>query len=321
MDGPKVLVTGKPLVVDEEIRPCEIRDDGSPPPDKPETVWQVVHEARHRYVATVGGDVHNYQLYRGQQPDGPQVHIVSGGGGAFLHATHAISIGANDSRLRARPGRTYFGPPKETFPTPGDSLQLFAGLLVPTVRRVMIYLAALTLGVAAVAAGGAASAWAGAAVLMLLAVMIVSLVPAVRRQPRTTVLARVRTGVIMATIGVLGASVTQLLDPTRFGLYVGFVAGAAALHGVCAALVRRAGWWRPADEFARNPSLLVFAVGLILLAGLVGAAQLLLGWTADRDLAAGSARAGGAGDPRCGRGRAAPPPAAAHPHPGRRHRK
>ena len=41
------------------------------------------------------------------------------------------------------------------------------------------------------------------------------------------------------------------------------------LHCVANALVRRSGWWRPADEFNRNLKSATFGLGVLLLSGLV----------------------------------------------------
>ena len=83
-DGrPKVLLTGKPLYVNNEHHPCAIAGGG--------TVDDVVRDAGANYVAAIGGDIHNYQRYPVTLPDGRCVqYIVSGGGGAFMHATHQI---------------------------------------------------------------------------------------------------------------------------------------------------------------------------------------------------------------------------------------
>lgn len=84
---PKLLLTGKPVVVDGEVHGCELRGQ----PEGFATVLDVVHHAPFHYLGTVGGDIHNYQRYPVRLPDGRQVqHVVSGGGGAFMHATHLI---------------------------------------------------------------------------------------------------------------------------------------------------------------------------------------------------------------------------------------
>ncbi|GAA4242110.1 metallophosphoesterase [Actinomadura meridiana] len=80
---PKLLVTGKPLYVDDDHRPGPIEGGG--------TVDEIVQDPAHNYVAAIGGDIHNYQRYPRETRDGRTIqYIVSGGGGAFMHATHTI---------------------------------------------------------------------------------------------------------------------------------------------------------------------------------------------------------------------------------------
>lgn len=80
---PKILITGKPIYVDGRYSPGEIEGDG--------TVDDVVRDPDSNYVAAIGGDIHNYQRYPVRLSDGRViVYIVSGGGGAFMHATHRI---------------------------------------------------------------------------------------------------------------------------------------------------------------------------------------------------------------------------------------
>jgi len=83
---PKVLVSGKPLYVDGSCRPCPIAGA----PEGYRTVLEVVDDPAFRYVAAIGGDIHNYQRYPVRTGDRVVQHIVSGGGGAFMHATHQI---------------------------------------------------------------------------------------------------------------------------------------------------------------------------------------------------------------------------------------
>src|SRR3954451_10355851 len=81
---PKILLTGKPIYVDNEHHPGPIDGD-------PGTVDDVVADPRANYVAAIGGDIHNYQRYPVRLPDGRTLqYVVSGGGGAFMHATHQI---------------------------------------------------------------------------------------------------------------------------------------------------------------------------------------------------------------------------------------
>ncbi|MFJ2813383.1 metallophosphoesterase family protein [Streptomyces sp. NPDC087294] len=79
---PKILITGSPLYVDGEHHPCPIDGGG--------TVDDVVRDPAHRYVAAIGGDIHNYQRYPVDVDGRTMQYIVSGGGGAFMHATHTI---------------------------------------------------------------------------------------------------------------------------------------------------------------------------------------------------------------------------------------
>ncbi|MFD0536078.1 hypothetical protein ACFQY7_22370 [Actinomadura luteofluorescens] len=76
-------MTGKPLYVDDDHRPGPIEGGG--------TVDEIVQDPAHHYVAAIGGDIHNYQRYPVRTGDGRTIqYIVSGGGGAFMHATHII---------------------------------------------------------------------------------------------------------------------------------------------------------------------------------------------------------------------------------------
>ncbi len=79
---PKILITGKPIYVNNAYHPCEIEGGG--------TVDDVVRDPAHNYVAAIGGDVHNYQRYPVRVEGRLIQYVVSGGGGAFMHATHTI---------------------------------------------------------------------------------------------------------------------------------------------------------------------------------------------------------------------------------------
>jgi hypothetical protein len=84
IDKPKLLLTGKPLYVDGEHQPYPIEGGGS--------VDEVVRAPEHNYVAAIGGDIHNYQRYsvRVGGRETPLYYVVSGGGGAYMSATHRI---------------------------------------------------------------------------------------------------------------------------------------------------------------------------------------------------------------------------------------
>jgi len=111
---PKVLLTGKPLLVDGTLRPGQIEGGG--------TVEEIVRAPGHNYVMTVGGDIHNYQRYPVPVSDGRGViqYVVSGGGGAFMHATHRIKAvdvsGVAETDFRCYPLR-------------GDSLSFYSHLI------------------------------------------------------------------------------------------------------------------------------------------------------------------------------------------------
>jgi hypothetical protein len=95
-DVAKVLVTGTPLAANGAVR----RDD---------PVLGVVEDPAARFVAVFAGGVHNYQ----RRPVGGVQHVVCGGGGAYLNATHAIPRLEDEDALRLYPLR-------------GDSLAWFS---------------------------------------------------------------------------------------------------------------------------------------------------------------------------------------------------
>jgi hypothetical protein len=80
---PKILVTGKPLIVNNTRNPGQVTD-------RDFTIDDVVRDPANNYVAAIGGDIHNYQRYPVRVGDRTIQYIVSGGGGAFMHATHTI---------------------------------------------------------------------------------------------------------------------------------------------------------------------------------------------------------------------------------------
>ena len=80
---PKILLTGKPLYVNNKCEPGLIAG-------RDFTVDDVVRDPENNYVAAIGGDIHNYQRYPAPVDCRTIQYIVSGGGGAFMHATHTI---------------------------------------------------------------------------------------------------------------------------------------------------------------------------------------------------------------------------------------
>lgn len=109
---PKILVTGKPLLV------SNTRDLGVVA-GRDFAVDDVVRDPANNYVAAIGGDIHNYQRYPVRVGDRVIQYIVSGGGGAFMHATHTIPRvdveGVSEDEFRCYPLR-------------GDSLAFYSRL-------------------------------------------------------------------------------------------------------------------------------------------------------------------------------------------------
>ena len=119
IDKPKLLLTGKPIYVDGEYHPGTIEGGG--------TVDEIVREPKHRYVAAIGGDIHNYQRYRVKIRDHPApiYYIVSGGGGAYMSATHKIrkvSLPGIEEEDSDEEGRSSFA----CYPRRGDSLSFYS---------------------------------------------------------------------------------------------------------------------------------------------------------------------------------------------------
>lgn len=112
----KILLTGKPLVVDASHKTCPITDST-------ETVNSMIENPANRYIAVIGGDIHNFQRYPVEHADGRVVqHIVSGAAGAYTKATHRIP--------RATPERC--GCDEDDFrcyPRRGDSLAAYSMIL------------------------------------------------------------------------------------------------------------------------------------------------------------------------------------------------
>lgn len=113
----KILLTGKPMVVDAGRKTCPIVGDDTA------TVNSIVDDPENRYIAVIGGDIHNFQRYPVRMQDGRVIqHIVSGAAGAYTKATHRIpsatieSCGCEEDDFRCYPRR-------------GDSLAAYSILL------------------------------------------------------------------------------------------------------------------------------------------------------------------------------------------------
>jgi Calcineurin-like phosphoesterase len=130
-DAAKILLTGKPILVDGDYRPGEIAGSSL-------KVDDIVRDPKHGYVAAIGGDIHNYQRYPVTLADGRTLqYIVAGGGGAFMHATHKIpNIDGEDglaAKLREKMGERTTLSEQQTrfFPARAWSLYWYARLLGP----------------------------------------------------------------------------------------------------------------------------------------------------------------------------------------------
>ena len=280
LPGPKILVTGKPLVVNARLEPCWVgRKPRRAQRDDARSVWRLVNHPENGYIATLGGDTHNFQQYPGRDSLGPQVHLVSGGGGAFTHATHPYSTADLDPRVKENKDRNGYPPrPIRSFPSEPESLAFFVNMLVPSVVRTMAFLGLFVLGavlVALVARVGSGSGGTGPALqavgragdLALAVLLVLVLVRALRhRWPREHFGVRIMTGIGVLMLGVVAGSLVYHLDPAHAGQYLLWWLLITAYHCMIAVLLRRSAWWRPAAESRRPISTPVFLVGLVMLA-------------------------------------------------------
>ena len=273
--GPKILITGKPLLVNGRLDPGWV--GAKPRNSNGESVWSLVNQPQYGYLATVGGDVHNFQQYRPLPADaaGPALHLVAGGGGAFVHATHTYANADHDSRARNNPASRFYALPERSFPSRDESFRHFAQLLVPSVLRTMGHLLLFLAGVLTGSLGSFLDLLAGviytlvATALALIALLLLVLVRVARRRDtRTSPFARRVVSAGSFAVGMLAAAAAYQLDPDYFQVYLVAWLGFTAFHCVAGALVRRSGWWRPADEFSRNLRWPVFALGVLVLCGL-----------------------------------------------------
>jgi hypothetical protein len=119
---PKILITGKPIYVDNDYKPCAITGGG--------WVDEIVRDPETNYIAAIGGDTHNYQRY-GVEVGGRRIqYIVSGGGGAYMHATHRIPTVDLPGSWTGPPGAPEPGRVTEDdfrcYPLRGDSLAFYS---------------------------------------------------------------------------------------------------------------------------------------------------------------------------------------------------
>lgn len=114
---PKILLTGKPIYVDGEHHAGTIEGSAK-------TVDDIVTHPEHKYIAAIGGDIHNYQRYPVRVSGGRTIlYLVSGGGGAFMHETHSIPK-IDGLEISDRVSEADF----RCYPLRGDSLSLYSKL-------------------------------------------------------------------------------------------------------------------------------------------------------------------------------------------------
>ncbi|MFJ2755552.1 metallophosphoesterase [Nocardioides sp. NPDC087217] len=235
-ENPKILMTGKPLFVNGERRKGKV--SGSPD----ETVYDIVADEKRGYVATVGGDTHNFQMYDPTVPDSSRDglwHIVSGGGGAYTHATHPIRTATADARsdLRFRPTKL--------FPRSAESLSYFAQQLVPSIWRLLLTVVLFGGGVVLgrwLADTGAG----GVAIAAMIVLMLLHLMP--QRPGRSHFVRRLLLRLEALVAGVLATLfLYHFLPDAAVELLVLF--GSCTLW-IClnAWCVRWSRWWSPVER-------------------------------------------------------------------------
>jgi hypothetical protein len=278
LDGekPKILMTGKPLLDNGELHQGEV----SGRPGK--TVYDVVADSKHRYVATVGGDTHNFQLYDPQSPDSSPDglwHIVSGGGGAYTHATHPIQTARSDARNHSqfRPSRV--------FPRSAESLSYFAQQLVPGIWRLL--LSAVMFGGGVVLGRWLAdTGWSrqlqlgdqvvrvgpgGAAIAAMVALVLLHLLP--QRPGRSLFGRRLLLRLEALVTGVLATLFLHHYLPDAAGALLVLFGSSTLWICLNAWCIRWSRWWGPVE---RVPGWHLVAFGCVLTA-LVALALLPLG--------------------------------------------
>jgi hypothetical protein len=289
----KVLVTGKPLLVNKDHKPCpiaEVSRDGplrSPTGREFGTVDDIVRCPEHRYVAAIGGDIHNHQDYEVEIEEGgvkrPFRYVVSGGGGAYMSATHTISGKAGikwDAEHSSDAPQAIHLKGFRCYPTCERSLIHFSGRLVPAVWRLVWTVLAIVAGFG-LATGAAAYLGPDADDSLDLALLCAAVALAawflvvgpalrfLRRKPWPRV---VRLAVATLAGGVLGLA-GHWLAPGHFETNAIAAATLTAGGSLIALLLRVTHWWRPRRGHVehRRQYLVRWLGGLALWLGLGGA--------------------------------------------------
>lgn len=268
--GAKLLVTGKPLAVDGQLHRTEVT--GMPRL----SVWDLVSNPEFHYVATLGGDIHNFQLYpRNPGEQGPFAHLVSGGGGAYMHATHVHHTAANNHQLRPKT-ELYGAAPTMTFPNTAQSLRFFAYRLISGVSRAMVNLTVMILALvvavlAAAHAPGIIPVVAGLALLLVAAGLRAAHRGDQRTDPRPR---RIVTWLGAPGVGFLTGGLAHRLDPGNVLLYLLAAAGLVVFLSLVAAIARQSRWWVGLKDTFAQPQ----PVSGLFLAGACAAAAVGQVW-------------------------------------------
>jgi hypothetical protein len=267
----KILLTGKPIYVDGEYKPCAISWNSSPDrgdeedPRRFATVDDVVRHEPFGYLAAIGGDVHNYQRYpiRIENQERTIHYLVSGGGGAYLSPTHRIPpLGEEPTReLRGRDivqlpadADRYVRPDEEDpeltfrcYPQRGDSVAYSARRGGPRIFN---------------AVQVAAAAFVGAASLLLYAVPL----PTTSRSALATVYA-----VLPAVAALVYLCASKLSAPKKVpGLTIAAIGAVALFAGAAwiadltshSDLLTSARFWSGAGVVLLVPLLLIASIPL-----------------------------------------------------------
>lgn len=300
--GPKVLLTGNPLLVNAEWHECVIEPalpDGSGEVAGYATVNEIVDDPANGYVAVIGGDIHNFQHYVVQRPqpaphEGTRAvhHVVSGGAGAYMSATHPVRV-VQQIRRRA-PGPDPAGLPAAMSPSAVESLRHFTDLLLPRLWRLERALLAGLIGLlvgagVVIAAPSSVGSLLGGLGLGLTALALVrAALPSQWLRREAFPLAAYRAALV-GTAGLAGGEVAlAVVWSTPPSGRVGELAAAPGLRtltawaaltvggGLLAWLTRRTGWWRdpswPHEQVSALTRALVLGVATVgvVVAGWLG---------------------------------------------------
>jgi Calcineurin-like phosphoesterase len=259
---PKLLLTGKPLLVNRKDDPCEIVGGPVHAGDDRkafDNVYEVVTHKPYRYVATIGGDIHNFQHYT---REGIQ-YIVSGGGGAYMKATHTIPGVGKDQP----------DPPedelKKLIPAPTDSLRYFARQLLPRLwhllREIFTVIGGIGLGALLVNTIGGQRQHVLTACSVALGICWLTRALVLTPSFTQTSWYRLLAAIVAALAGVVLAMAGWWLAPTQYATnvwaWLWLTAGSCGISW----LMRETGWWRSrTPEVRDNPSWLLPLAGLLI---------------------------------------------------------